>query len=372
MWSFIQKDKSNDQVYIGVSRAALERGKTKKTIRATEDIALDFDARGRLLGLDIGRASRVLGKEAFAEEHPRGDLVGVAEAARLCGVRRPNFIRDFADRPGFPKPVAELASGRIWLRSEVLSFLSKPGNNPSGSPEAGGSHTYQALLGVLTNDELAFRHSALTYFRNRFLRGGIPRPPTIEELTIKSMEEDRDTIAKAQAWNVELYVEAAWRLIEKYSPALKSYLSAVVPPRTVTPDEVFKRIWVEALQRIQRNEYSPASNVSFSGWLLSIAVDALARYGIEIPMSPGQDPLSENPLERMVQAATLRKAMRDRERVLEHRQAERFVLEYLSHLRTDEIITSVPVRRQEPVEDIEEARRLLEERLMELLTTKRT
>ena len=99
------------------------RGTVKKTIRASDDVALDLDARGRLVGIDVGNATRVLGRNAFADALTGDYLVGVAEAAKLCGVRKPNFVRDFASREDFPKPVAELASGRIWLRSEIESYL---------------------------------------------------------------------------------------------------------------------------------------------------------------------------------------------------------------------------------------------------------
>jgi predicted DNA-binding transcriptional regulator AlpA len=32
-------------------------------------------------------------------------------------------LRDFAGLRDFPEPVAELASGRIWLRSEIEAYL---------------------------------------------------------------------------------------------------------------------------------------------------------------------------------------------------------------------------------------------------------
>jgi hypothetical protein len=49
-------------------------------------------------------------------------LVGVKEAASLVGARPSNFVRDFANQPGFPAPVAQLGSGRIWLASQVESY----------------------------------------------------------------------------------------------------------------------------------------------------------------------------------------------------------------------------------------------------------
>ena len=121
---YVQKDKANDQIYIGFSHNGPgKRAIVKKTVRATPDVALDLDTRGRLVGIDIGNASRVLGRRAFSAEFSGDELVGVAEAAKLCGVKKPNFIRDFVSKTDFPKPVVDLASGRIWLRSEIEAYL---------------------------------------------------------------------------------------------------------------------------------------------------------------------------------------------------------------------------------------------------------
>ncbi len=49
-------------LYIGAGKA-----KVAKTVAATEAINLDFDAEGRLLGVEITGASRVLPKTALKE-----------------------------------------------------------------------------------------------------------------------------------------------------------------------------------------------------------------------------------------------------------------------------------------------------------------
>ncbi|MEO5704470.1 MAG: hypothetical protein ABIZ52_05835 [Candidatus Limnocylindrales bacterium] len=49
-------------------------------------------------------------------------LVGTAEAAEMVGVRRPNFVRDWASRPDFPAPAGTLSSGRVWRASEVSAY----------------------------------------------------------------------------------------------------------------------------------------------------------------------------------------------------------------------------------------------------------
>jgi uncharacterized protein YuzE len=50
-----------DQVYIALSSAPLKKGVVRRTVRINENIALDYGARGKLLGIDIMNASEVLG-----------------------------------------------------------------------------------------------------------------------------------------------------------------------------------------------------------------------------------------------------------------------------------------------------------------------
>ncbi len=118
----VQADEANDIVYLGLSNRAFKASAVARTIRADDDIALDFDRRGRLVGVEVMNASerlvRARGSWTFDA------LVGVKEAAALIGVTRPNFIRDYADREGFPAPVAELGAGRIRLRAEVEAYAS--------------------------------------------------------------------------------------------------------------------------------------------------------------------------------------------------------------------------------------------------------
>jgi uncharacterized protein YuzE len=131
---YVERDKPNNQLYLGLGERSLRAGVVKRTQRVTDDIALDFDDRERLVGVEILDASRVLGSAALREDMVTDELVGVAEAAKLCGVRKPNFIRDFARRQSFPLPVAELASGRIWRRSDIAAFLASSRTDTTRAP----------------------------------------------------------------------------------------------------------------------------------------------------------------------------------------------------------------------------------------------
>jgi hypothetical protein len=50
-------------------------------------------------------------------------LAGVAEAARIMGWDKRRVIT-YIDRGRFPEPIQSLASGRLWLRSDVERFAS--------------------------------------------------------------------------------------------------------------------------------------------------------------------------------------------------------------------------------------------------------
>src|SRR3954471_18925506 len=116
----IQTDPDNDSFYLGFSAGNLRKGSVARSIRATEDISLDLDSEGRLLGLDVMNATQSLGEDYL--EIRFDALMGVKEAAALLGVQKSNFVRDLASREDFPVPVVELATGRVWLKSQVQDF----------------------------------------------------------------------------------------------------------------------------------------------------------------------------------------------------------------------------------------------------------
>ncbi len=59
-------DKEADAAYIYV-KYPIKKGEAKKTIELNEDIILDFNEKGKLLGIEILDASKVLSKEAIIE-----------------------------------------------------------------------------------------------------------------------------------------------------------------------------------------------------------------------------------------------------------------------------------------------------------------
>jgi predicted DNA-binding transcriptional regulator AlpA len=58
------------------------------------------------------------------------DLVGVAEIAEMLGVTRQRVNAIVQSHSDFPKPVAELSAGRIWLRKDVETWARQTGRRP--------------------------------------------------------------------------------------------------------------------------------------------------------------------------------------------------------------------------------------------------
>jgi prophage regulatory protein len=58
------------------------------------------------------------------------DLVGSAEIGSLFGVSRQR-VDQITRSEGFPQPVAELASGRIWNREAVIAWAKATGREIS-------------------------------------------------------------------------------------------------------------------------------------------------------------------------------------------------------------------------------------------------
>jgi predicted DNA-binding transcriptional regulator AlpA len=56
-----------------------------------------------------------------------GDLVGAAEVAKMLGVVRQYVHRLSQEDPTFPKPVAELAAGRVWKRADIVKWAAASG-----------------------------------------------------------------------------------------------------------------------------------------------------------------------------------------------------------------------------------------------------
>jgi|SRR5215216_1670156 len=120
---YIERDTEFDLLYISF-RDTLEAGEVVETKEFLPGAYLDLDADGKLIGIEIVNSKNVLGIPVSALTLS-GELLGVKEAAKLTGKDRANFLRDFATRPDFPKPVARVASGQLWLSKDIEIYMRK-------------------------------------------------------------------------------------------------------------------------------------------------------------------------------------------------------------------------------------------------------
>ena len=143
---YIERDIENNQLYVSFSDGVAE-GAAAETAEVYTGIYFDLDAEGKLVGIDIVNTKEVIGAAA-AELALSGEIVGVKEAAQLVGKDRGNFLRDLASRPDFPKPVARVASGQLWLSKDIERYLERR----RAAPEKDGGSAQAARKGVLQEE----------------------------------------------------------------------------------------------------------------------------------------------------------------------------------------------------------------------------
>ncbi len=67
--------------------------------------------------------------ELIDDETAEQRLAGLAETAELLRVTRPR-VAVLRKRPDFPRPVAELASGPVWVAGEIEAFVQRWNRQP--------------------------------------------------------------------------------------------------------------------------------------------------------------------------------------------------------------------------------------------------
>ena len=108
-------DASGDTAYVtfGDTRPAA------RTISLAEDIAIDLDSSGRVVGIEFVTASALLDPSAFDREPRLEELIGVTEIAAILGKHKQNVAQHYTRRRDFPAPAAELPTGRYWRRGDI-------------------------------------------------------------------------------------------------------------------------------------------------------------------------------------------------------------------------------------------------------------
>lgn len=94
-----------------------------RTIAPLEDVAIDLDAEGRVIGIEFVTASRLLDSSVFDDEPVLDELIGVTEIATYLGKKKQNVAQHYTRRDDFPRPAAELPTGRYWRRGDVERWV---------------------------------------------------------------------------------------------------------------------------------------------------------------------------------------------------------------------------------------------------------
>jgi uncharacterized protein YuzE len=96
-----------------------------ETVAPIDDIAIDFDSSGRIVGIELVTASRYLDPSVFDQDPYLEELIGVTEIAEYLGKHKQNVAQHYTRRPDFPNPVAELPTGRYWRRGDVQRWYER-------------------------------------------------------------------------------------------------------------------------------------------------------------------------------------------------------------------------------------------------------
>jgi len=85
-------DKDADAAYIYLEYL-IQDGQVKNTIELNDNITLDFDHKGKLLGVEILDASKVLNKKTLMEANTNGGKSGLTQKS---------YLLRFSNSPFFP------------------------------------------------------------------------------------------------------------------------------------------------------------------------------------------------------------------------------------------------------------------------------
>jgi predicted DNA-binding transcriptional regulator AlpA len=329
---YFQVDSESNSLYIGFVPVDNDRP-VARTSELTGGIFGDFDSEGRLLGLDFEDVDATV-IEGDLSTFEIDQLVGVKEASELIGIERSNFVRDYANRPGFPSPVVELGSGRIWLRSDIDSYLRR--NRPT---KATRWQLVNVLQTMRERDEMAFRHVALTHFDRAFLDSASAEPPSLESVALENLEQDWKLASTVREGSLDSFVSAGETLFKKYYSCSKSLLIALLDESFQDKtDNLFREIWATAFREMQISPTDMIAAGNFTRWLLRLIYGTLDSYQIPIDttmsarLSLSYDPLSETVILQEFQRASSQFV-----RTRADREARKLIAEYVDSLSLEEL-----------------------------------
>jgi hypothetical protein len=116
--TLVDANRSRTEVRVYVA-AASARQAISDSLERVNAVALKAGFGGKAVQIEAKtEADRVA--ELVSQGIP--EIVGVAEIKEVLEVRTRQQVGQLAERDDFPRPVAELKAGRIWLRSDIEEF----------------------------------------------------------------------------------------------------------------------------------------------------------------------------------------------------------------------------------------------------------
>jgi hypothetical protein len=114
-----RKDKKNDEEFKEYWRKLLSARIPVCPVCAEVGGPIRKTVEGEILGCD-----RCLTIAGYYETEPSDDLIGLKEAAEIIGWD-PRKVATYRSRGSFPEPIAELAMGPVWRKSQIEKFKEK-------------------------------------------------------------------------------------------------------------------------------------------------------------------------------------------------------------------------------------------------------
>jgi hypothetical protein len=116
--TFVDRDRGRTEVSFYTSAASVLQA-VNDGLERVNAAALRAGLDGTVIQVEVKtEADRVA--ELVSEGIP--EVVGVAEIQKILQVNTRQHVGQLAVRDDFPRPVAELRAGRIWLRSDIDDF----------------------------------------------------------------------------------------------------------------------------------------------------------------------------------------------------------------------------------------------------------
>lgn len=126
------------------------------------------------------------------------DVVGTKEAAALVGVQPSNFVRDWAGRPDFPKPVVRLGRRRLWDREAVRDYHRRVGpRRAQRLDDLGLSEDAERWLSIIKRRIVRRFHPERIILFGSQARGDAQADSDIDLLVVVPEEIDRHGLVEA-------------------------------------------------------------------------------------------------------------------------------------------------------------------------------